>query len=81
MKEDISKYDWETEFKTADNLMIHTMPGGRMVVKSNIRTGMVSVELDGKEIETHEGFYLTEYTEFLLGISARAAALDNNIHQ
>ncbi len=81
MKEDIRKYDWETEFKTADNLMIHTMPGGRMVVKSNIRTGIVSVELDGEEIETHEGFYLTEYTEFLLDVSAKAAALDNNIHK
>lgn len=81
MQEDTRKFDWETRFETADNLMIHTMPGGRMVVKANIRTGIVSVELDGEEIEKHEGFYLTEYSEFLLDVSAKAAALDNNINK
>ncbi len=81
MKEDIRNFNWETRFETADDLMIHTMPGGRMVVKSNIRTGIVSVELDGEEIETHEGLHIAEYSEFLLDVSAKAAALDNNINK
>ena len=73
----MEKYNWETHFKTAKGLMVHTMPGGRIVVKSNIRTDIVNVEQDGKVIETHEGFYVNEYTEFLQGIAEKAAKLQS----
>lgn len=73
----MEKYNWETHFETAKGLMVHTMPGGRIVVKSNIRTDIVNVEQDGKVIETHEGFYVNEYTEFLQGIAEKAAKLQS----
>lgn len=44
--------------------MIHTMPGGRVEVIANLKTGVVEVKQDGNVVETHEGFYLSEYTEF-----------------
>lgn len=71
----MDKYNWRTHFETAENLMVHTMPGGRIVVKSNIRTGVVDVEQDGKVIETHDGFYVNEYTEFLQGLAEKAITL------
>ena len=55
--------------------MIHTMPGGRIEVISNLKTGVVEVRQDGKTVETHEGFYLSEYTEFLQGVADKAAKL------
>ncbi len=71
----MGKYNWDTRFETADNLMIHTMPGGRMEVIANLKTGVVEVRQDGKTVETHEGFYLSEYTEFLQGVADKAAKL------
>ena len=43
----MGKYNWDTRFETADNLMIHTMPGGRMEVIANLKTGVVEVKQDG----------------------------------
>lgn len=71
----MKEYDWNTRFETAEHLMIHTMPGGRVEVKADLKTGVVTVEQDGITVETHEGFYLSEYTEFLQGIAERAAKL------
>lgn len=71
----MGKYNWDTRFETADNLMIHTMPGGRMEVIANLKTGVVEVRQDGKTVDTHEGFYLSEYTEFLQGVADKAAKL------
>lgn len=55
--------------------MIHTMPGGRVEVIANLKTGVVEVKQDGNVVETHEGFYLSEYTEFLQGVADKAAKL------
>ncbi|MEQ3044917.1 hypothetical protein [Odoribacter splanchnicus] len=71
----MERYNWETRFETADSLMIHTMPGGRVEVIANLKTGVVEVKQDGNVVETHEGFYLSEYTEFLQGIADKAAEL------
>ena len=71
----MGKYNWDTRFETADNLMIHTMPGNRVEVIANLKTGVVDVRQDGKVVETHEGFYLSEYTEFLQGVADNAANL------
>ena len=71
----MKRYNWDTRFETADNLMIHTMPGGRVEVIANLKTGVVEVKQDGKVMETHEGFYLSEYTEFLQGVADKAAKL------
>lgn len=68
-------YNWDTRFETAENLMIHTMPGGRVTVKANIKTGTVQVEQDGKVIETHEDFYISEYNDFLQGVAEKAVKL------
>lgn len=72
----MGNYNWETHFETAENLMVHTMPGGRVIVKSDLNTGIVNVEQDGNVIERHNGFHLSEYTEFLQGIADKAAKLN-----
>ena len=71
----MERYNWETRFETADSLMIHTMPGGRAEVIVNLKTGVGEVKEDGTEVETHDGFYLSEYTEFLQGVADKAAKL------
>ena len=73
----MEKNNWETHFETAENLVVHTMPGGRIIVKADLRTATVNVEQDGKVIETHEAFYLSEYTNFLQGVAEKAAHLQS----
>ena len=71
----MEKNNWKTHFETAKNLMVHTMPGGRIIVKADLHTGTVNVEQDGKVVETHEAFHLSEYTIFLQGVAEKAARL------
>lgn len=67
-------YSWETTFKTADNLMIHTFTD-RVKVVSNIKTGSVKVLKDGEVINTVENPAITEYERFLLKIAEDADKL------
>lgn len=71
----MERYNWETRFEMAESLMIHTMPGGRVEVAANLRTGVVKVIQDGNVVETHDGFYMSEYTEFLQSVADKAAEL------
>jgi hypothetical protein len=43
--ENLENYSWTTEFKTSENLMIHTF-SDRVRVVSNIKTGSVKVMRD-----------------------------------
>lgn len=71
----MERYSWETRFETAESLMIHTMPGGRVEVIANLKTGVVEVRQDGHVVETRDGFYMSEYSEFLQGVADKAAKL------
>lgn len=68
-------YSWETTFKTADNLMIHTFTD-RVKVVSNIKTGNLKVLKDGETINTIENPAITEYEKFLLKIAEDADTLE-----
>lgn len=71
----LKNYSWETTFKTAENLMIHTF-SDRVRVVSNIKTGIVKVMKDGEIINTIENPAITEYEKFLLRIAEDSIKLD-----
>lgn len=67
----LESYSWTTEFKTSDNLMIHTF-SERIQVVSNTKTGTAKVVRDGNVINTLENPSLTEYANFLLRTAKEA---------
>lgn len=67
----LESYSWTTEFKTSENLMIHTF-SERIQVVSNIKTGTVKVVRDANVVNTFENPSLTEYTNFLLRTAKEA---------
>lgn len=76
------KYNWETEFITADNLMIHTF-SDRVQVVTNIKTGEIKTLRDGKVIDRRNDMPISEYEKFLLKIAEDSDKLkefsnDNN---
>lgn len=68
------KYNWETEFITADNLMIHTF-SDRVQVATNIKTGEIKTLRDGKVIDRRNDMPISEYERFLLTIANYATKL------
>ena len=71
---DTVKYNWETEFITADNLMIHTF-SDRVKVVTNIHTGEIKTLRDGKVIDRRNDMPISEYERFLLKIAKDADKL------
>ena len=76
------KYNWETEFRTADDLMVHTF-SDRVQVATNIRTGEIKTLRDGKVIDRRNDLIISEYEKFLLKIAEDSDKLkefsnDNN---
>lgn len=70
-----ANYTWETEFRTADNLMIHTF-SDRVKVVSNIKTGEVKILRDGEVISRRKDMLLImEYEKMLISIAADANKL------
>ena len=68
------RYGWDTQFETAENLMIHTFTD-RVQVVANIKNGEVLVKIDGHTVNTYYGLPLTEYEALLLGVEQYAAKL------
>lgn len=65
---------WETTFKTAENLMVHTF-SERVKVVSNIKTGLVKVLKDGEVINSVNNTAITEYERFLKQVAEDANKL------
>ena len=59
--------------RDSGQLMIHTMPGGRVEVIGNLKTRVVEVK--DLEMRHEKRFYPSEYTEFLQGVADKAAKL------
>ncbi len=79
---DTVKYNWETEFRTADYLMVHTF-SDRVQVATNIKTGEIKTLRDGKVIDRRNDLIISEYEKFLLKIAEDSDKLkgfsnDNN---
>ena len=68
-------YSWTTEFKTAEDLMIHTF-SDRVKVVSNIKTGLVKVFRDDVVISTDENPSIAQYEAFLSKIAIDAEKLE-----
>lgn len=69
-----SKYNWETEFDTAKDLMMHTF-SDRIKVVANIKTGEVKTLRDGEVIDRLQNMPISDYEKFLLRIAADADKL------
>ena len=70
----MDKLSWNTEFITADNLMIHTF-SDRVKVVSNIHTGEIRIFRDNEEIGRRNDMPISEYERFLLTIANDATKL------
>lgn len=64
----MDKLSWNTEFITAENLMIHTF-SDRVHVVTNIKTGEIKTLRDGKAIDRRNDMPISEYEKFLLKIA------------
>ena len=76
------KYNWETEFRTTDDLMVHTF-SDRVQVVTNIKTGEIKTLRDNKVIDRRNDLAISEYEKFLLKIAEDSDKLkgfsnDNN---
>lgn len=71
-------YGWETQFDTANKLMLHTF-SERVQVKSNLQSGEVQVIVDGNIVKTCNKMPVKEYEAFLLGIEDYAANLQQSL--
>jgi hypothetical protein len=70
----MDKLSWNTEFITADNLMIHTF-SDRVKVVSNIQTGEIRIFRDNEVIGRRNDMPISEYERFLLTIAKDATKL------
>ena len=75
-KEKLNNYSWTTEFKTAENLMIHTR-SDRVKAVTNIHTGTIKVFRDDTLITENTIPAIAEYEKFLLGVAKDANTLKN----
>ena len=67
--------NWETEFVTADDLMIHTF-SERVQVVTNIKTGEIKTIRDGEVIDKRNDLAISEYERFLLNVAVDSAKLN-----
>jgi hypothetical protein len=70
------KLNWETEFITAENLMIHTF-SDRVKVATNIKTGEIKTLRDGEIISSRNDMPISEYEKFLIAVAEDATKLQN----
>lgn len=70
-----TKYGWETQFDTANNVMTHTFSKNVQVV-SNIKNGEVLVQVNGKTIEMYNNMPVKKYEATLLAVEAKAKKLE-----
>ncbi len=70
----MDKLNWETEFITAENLMIHTF-SDRVKVVTNIITGEIKTMRDDEVIDRRNDMPISDYERFLLGIAKDANKL------
>lgn len=73
--ENLKNYFWTTEFRTSENLMIHTFTD-RIKVVSNIKTGAVKVLKDGEVIRTTENPAIADYERLLSQVAEDANKLE-----
>lgn len=73
--ENLKNYFWTTEFRTSENLMIHTFTD-RIKVVSNIKTGAVKVLKDGEVIRTTENPAIADYEKLLSQVAEDANQLE-----
>ncbi len=71
---DRTKLNWNTEFVTAENLMIHTF-SDRVKVVTNIQTGEVKTMRDDEVIDRRNDMPISDYERFLIGVAGDAAKL------
>jgi hypothetical protein len=71
-----NKLNWNTEFITAENLMIHTF-SDRVKVGTNIKTGEIKTLKDGKVIGIRNDMPISEYENFLIAVAQDAAKLQD----
>jgi hypothetical protein len=72
-------YNWETEFITADDLMIHTF-SERVKVVTHIKNGTIKVFKDDQVIIKRDDMQLSEYEKFLLRIAEDTETLKQFPH-
>lgn len=70
----MKKYNWDTEFDTANDLMIHTF-NDRVKVVTNIKTGVVKLMRDGNEVDRRDDMPISEYEQFLIRTAESAGNL------
>lgn len=59
-------YKWDTQFETAQNLMIHTFENG-VIITSNIKTGEIKAERDNRVIDRrYQDMPIGAYTDYLI---------------
>ncbi len=68
------KYNWDTQFETAKNLMHHTFTD-RVKVQANIKNGEVLVKVDGNTVNAYYGLTVKEYEALLLAVEEYAYSL------
>lgn len=70
------KYNWETWFITHQDLMCHRLTP-RVEVRTNIKTGLISIFNDDEEINKIDGseMLMSEYEQLLVRTAKEAAML------
>lgn len=68
------KYNWDTQFETAQNTMTHTMTD-RVQVVSNIKNGEILVKVDGNTVNAYYNTPVKEYEALLLSVEEYAYQL------
>lgn len=63
-----TNYNWNTEFDTANNLMIHTF-SDRVKVVANLNTGETKTFRDGEVIDRRTDMPISDYERFLITIA------------
>ena len=70
-----NKFNWDTVFNTAEDLMIHTF-NSRVQVVTNIKTGIAKILQDGTVIGQKPNMKISEYENFLLEVAQDAQKLE-----
>lgn len=71
---EVAKYNWNTEFDTANNLMIHTF-SDRVKVVANLNTGETKTFRDSEVIDRRTDMPISNYERFLITIAKDADKL------
>lgn len=66
--------NWDTEFITAEDLMVHTF-SDRVQVVTNLKTGEIRTLRDNNIIDRRNDLEISEYEKFLLKVAEDSAKL------